>query len=157
MARKEATQQRNSGRRRGEPGASRTPPARTEGLERALWIVLALSAATALFQLYIHAQLAATRGAYTSFCNVNSTVNCDAVLMSPYALLFGVPMAAWGLLSYVALAVLLYRRGRSVGGARAQASLLLFAVAAWNVGVSLYMAGVSAFVLRHLCLLCMGT
>lgn len=161
MARKEATQQQNSGRRRGETGApptrSRTPPARTEGLERALWIVIALSAATALVQLYIHAELAATRGSYTSFCNVNSTVNCDAVLMSPYAVLFGVPMAAWGLLSYVALAGLLYRRGRSVGAARAQASLLLFAVAAWNVGVSLYMAGISAFVLRHLCLLCMAT
>lgn len=161
MARKEAAQQQNSGRRRGETGSgstrSRTPPARTDGLERALWIVVALSVATALVQLYIHSQLAATRGAYTSFCNVSSTVNCDAVLMSPYAVLLGIPMAAWGLLSYLALAVLLYRRGRSVGTARAQASLLLVAVAAWNVGVSLYMASVSAFVLRHLCLLCMGT
>ena len=104
MARKEATQQQNSGRRRGETGSgstrSRTPPARTDGLERALWIVVALSAATALVQLYIHSQLAATRGAYTSFCNVSSTVNCDAVLMSPYAVLLGIPMAVYSSFIY---------------------------------------------------------
>ncbi len=161
MARKEATQQQNSGRRRGETGAPptrpRTPPARTDGLERALWLVLLLSGAVALVQLYIHAQLAATHGSYTSFCNVDTTVNCDAVLMSPYAVLFGVPMAAWGLGSYLVLAFLLYRRGNAVGAARTQASLLLLGLALWNVGVSLYMAGVSALVLGHLCLLCMGT
>lgn len=161
MAHKAATQQQNSGRRRGETGAPparpRTPPARTDGIIRALWIVLGLSAAVALFQLYIHSQLAATHGSYTSFCNVNTTVNCDAVLMSPYAVLLGVPMAAWGLGSYLLLAFLLYRRGSAVGSARTQASLLVLGLALWNVGVSLYMAGVSALVLGHLCLLCMGT
>ena len=83
MAHKGATQQQNSPRRRGEAGPpagrSRSAAPRTEGLERALWIALGLSAAIALGQLYIHTQLAATGGAYTSFCNVNSTVNCDAV------------------------------------------------------------------------------
>src|SRR5678815_3716388 len=157
MAHKGATQQQNSGRRRGEttPPSSRarTPPPRTDGLELALWIVLGLSAAIALTQLYLHAQLAATHGSYTSFCNVNSKVNCDAVLMSSYGTLLGVPMAGWGFVSYVALAALLYRRRKAVGPARAQTMLLAVGLALWNVGVSVYMAAISTFVIGTLCLL----
>ncbi len=161
MAHKGATQQQNSPRRRGETGPpagrSRSPAPRTEGLERALWILLALSAAIAIGQLYIHAQLAATLGAYTSFCNVNSTVNCDAVLASSYGTLLGLPVAGWGLASYVALAILLFRRKRAVGAARSQSSLLALGLALWNVGMSLYMAGISTFLLGTLCLLCAAT
>ncbi|MCC6766505.1 MAG: thioredoxin domain-containing protein [Deltaproteobacteria bacterium] len=158
MAHKGATQQRNSGRRRGGPTPAptrlRIPAARTGGLERALWILTGLSAAIALIQLYLHAQLAATHGSYTSFCNVNAAVNCDAVLMSPYSVLLGVPMAAWGFLSYVTLAVLLYRRGQAVGDARSHASLLTLGLALWNVAVSVYMAGISTFAIGAFCLLC---
>lgn len=160
MAHKGATQQQNSGRRRGESlpaKGSRSLAQQTVTIERGLFGALALAAVLALTQLYIHAQLAATRGTYTSFCNVSATVNCDAVLMSPYAILLGVPVAAWGFLSYVALAFLLLQRGRAVGAARSQASLALVGIAMWNVGVSLYMAGVSTLLLRHVCLLCFGT
>jgi protein-disulfide isomerase len=161
MARKGATQQQNYGRRRSDTGTvsarARGPAARTEGIERALWITLAVSALIALAQLYIHAQLAATRGSYTSFCNVNATVNCDAVLASPYGTLLGFPVAAWALLSYAALAFLLFRRGRTVGAARTQTSLLLVGLALWNAAFSVYMAGLSSFVIGHLCLLCVAT
>lgn len=161
MAHKRATQQQNSGRRRGETVASEPRPrgasARREGLERALWIVLALSAAIAVAQFYVHAQLVATHGAYTSFCNVSSTVNCDAVLMSAYGTLFGVPVSVWAVLSYAALAALLYRRRGAVGAARSQASSALLALALWNAGFSLYLAGLSLFAIGAVCLLCSGT
>jgi len=161
MAHKGATQQQNSGRRRGEaatgPSRPRAQPILTTGIERALWIAITLSAATALTQLYIHAQLAATRGAYTSFCHVNSTVDCDAVLMSSYGTLFGLPVAGWALLSYVTLAFLLYRRGKAVGPARSQASLLLLGLALWNASFSLYMAGLATLAIGALCLLCAVT
>ncbi|MCC6849410.1 MAG: thioredoxin domain-containing protein [Deltaproteobacteria bacterium] len=158
MAGKGATQQRNSGRRRGGPtpvpAHPRAHAGRTVALERVLWILIGLSAAVTLVQLFLHARLAATHGSYTSFCHVNSTVNCDAVLMSPYSVLLGVPMAAWGLLSCATLAVLLYRRGRSVGDARARASLAALGLALWNVAVSAYMAGLSTFAIGAFCLLC---
>lgn len=161
MAHKGATQQQNSGRRRGETGPPsgrpRAQPILTSTIERALWVVLAVSATVALVQLYIRAQLAATRGSYTSFCNVSSTVNCDAVLMSAYGTLLGMPVAAWGLLSYLALGILLYRRRKAVGAARAQLSLLLLGLALWNAGFALYMAGLSAFAIGAFCLLCAGT
>ena len=153
MAHKPATQQRNSGGRR----SGETTAARAAGFERALYAVLALAAAIALVQLYIHAQIATTGGAYTSFCNVNAAINCDAVLGSSYGTLLGVPVAAWGLLSYVVLAGLLVWRRRSVGRARGQASLVLLGVSLWNLVFAAFMASVSVFALRTFCLLCAGT
>jgi len=153
MAHKPATQQRNSGGRRG----GETTAAQAAGFERALYAVLALAAAIALVQLYIHAQIAATGGAYTSFCNVSPAVNCDAVLASTYGMLLGVPVAAWGLLSYVVLAGLLVWRRRRVGRARGQASLLVLGMSVWNLVFAAFMASISLFVLRTLCLLCAGT
>ncbi len=161
MAHKGATHQRNSGGRRSETApataAARPAAARTDGLERALWIALALSAGIALVQLYVHAQLHASRGSYTSFCNVSATVNCDAVLKSTYGTLLGIPVAAWALLSYAVLAGLLVRRGRTVGAARNQTSLLILGLAVWNLVFSLHMAGLAAFAIGTLCLLCAGT
>jgi len=158
MAHKAATQQRNSGGRRGgETPPSRAVTARSAGLERALLAVLALAAVVALVQLYIHAQVVASHGAYTSFCNVSATVNCDAVMGSAYGSLLGVPVAAWGLLSYAVLAGLVVWRRRRVGNARAQASLLVLGFALWNVGFAIFMAAVSAFALHMLCLLCLAT
>ncbi len=160
MAHKGATQQQNSGRRRGESTASsmrqRTPAGRTAGIERGIWATLALSAAIALVQIYLHAQLTATHGSYTSFCNVNSAVNCDAVLMSTYGKLLGIPVAAWGFLSYLLLAILLFRRGRTVGSARSRTTVLALGLALWNLAVSVYMAAISTFVIGILCLLCAG-
>ena len=161
MAAKRATQQQNSGRRRGENVAAaarpRVAPARTDGIERALWTALALSVAVALAQLYVHSQLVATRGAYTSFCNVSSTVNCDAVLMSAYGTLFGVPVSAWALASYTLLVILLFRRRGAVGAARTQASRLFLGLALWNAVFSLYMAGLTVFAIGAICLLCTAT
>jgi len=67
------------------------------------------------------------------------------------------PVAGWGLLSYVVLALLLYRRGVSVGASRSQASLLLLGLAAWNVGFAFYMAGIAVLAVGAVCLLCAAT
>jgi protein-disulfide isomerase len=161
MAHKGATQQQNSGRRRGEattgPARPRAQPALTTGIERALWITLAAGIAIALTQLYVHGKLVATHGAYTSFCNVNSAINCDAVLMSAYGTLLGLPVSVWGLVSYLLLGALLYRRGTSVGTERTQASLLLLGLALWNLCFAIYMAGLAIFAIHAFCLLCAGT
>src|SRR5829696_7858823 len=43
-------------------------------------------------------------GGYTSFCNLNETVNCDTVVTSPYATLFRVPVSVWAVGFYLILA-----------------------------------------------------
>ena len=79
--------------------------------------------------------------AYESFCRVGETLDCQAAAESRFSSLAGVPLAFWGLAGAVAMAVL--------AGTRA---LLPLATAA--AAVSLLLAGVSAFVLRVLCLIC---
>src|SRR6266404_2259582 len=153
MARREATRTSDA-RRRPTPAVAEGPV--TGSLEVALIGAIALGAALSGTILYIHAQLAATQGAYTSFCNVSARVNCDAVLTSSYGMLLGVPVALWALLTYLALAALVLVRGRLRRDARARATFLLFAIAGWSLAFSLYMAAMAAFALRTLCLLCSG-
>src|SRR5947209_1225217 len=117
MARKAATRRSDLGRRAsGEtptPRRDATPADQPWGVERALLAVLGMNAALSVVMLYVHAQLHATGGSYTSFCNVSNRVNCDVVLASAYATLAGIPIAALALATYLALVALVVWRGRA--------------------------------------------
>jgi protein-disulfide isomerase/uncharacterized membrane protein len=102
-----------------------------------------------LVMLYIHYQLAATSGGYTSFCNVNQQVNCDTVLGSEYAYFLGVPVAAWAAATYATVVVL-----SSMSGASAVMALAVLAGS--SIGYSVFLAYVSLAVLGTVCLLCIG-
>ena len=92
---------------------------------------------------------------YESFCAISQSLNCETVSQSPWALLLGVPVAAWALLGYfVLLGFVLIRLDRSPATTGLPA--LSFAVAAGFVGYSLFLAGISSFVIGSYCLLCMG-
>jgi protein-disulfide isomerase len=155
MARKGATRKSDPGRRPGTPAVAASEKS-TSRLEWALLVALALSAALSATILYVHAQLAANGGAYTSFCNVNTRINCDVVLTSSYRSLLGMPVALWALLTYVALAVLVLIRRRTDGEVRSRATLLMVALAVWSLVFSLYMAALAAFAIGAVCLLCTG-
>ena len=47
-------------------------------------------------------------GAAPSFCNINSVIDCDGVARTPYALVFGIPLAIWGTILYLVLLFLTY-------------------------------------------------
>jgi protein-disulfide isomerase len=157
MARKGA-QQSDPGRRPGSPAAAvaSTRARAPASLERGFALALALSLALSLTILYVHEQLAATHGTYTSFCNVGTRVNCDAVLGSSYGTLLGVPVALWALLTYLVLSALLVVRGRTVGDARRRVTALLLGLSIWSLVFSLYMAALAAFAIGVICLLCSG-
>lgn len=94
---------------------------------------------------------------FTSWCDVNETVTCYAVLSSEYAHLFGVPVAWWAGLTYLlcaALAVVVLATERATP--RRRAAALLFAVSAWSLVFSVYMAVVALAVIHAVCLLCSG-
>lgn len=124
---------------------------------RAASVTAALSLAGAGLGLVlssIHRNLAASTG-YTSFCNVRENINCDLVLSSGYAYLFGFPIAYWSVLTYAisaaaATIVLITRRASR----RREAAALLLALAVWAAAYSVYLAAVSLFVLQTICLLC---
>jgi len=99
----------------------------------------------------IHYQLATTPG-YESICDVNATFSCTQAYQSEYGRLLGVPVAILGAGFFGALLALM-AIGRRL---EALASYLLVA-AVVGLGVVLYLAWATIFVLGTLCLLCLAT
>ncbi|MGH7960778.1 MAG: thioredoxin domain-containing protein, partial [Candidatus Binatia bacterium] len=79
------------------------------------------------------------------FCGVGTTLNCNAVLGSPYARLFGWPVALWAAAAYAA--VLLVSFLGQTG--------LLAVLCGWTFAFSVYMAGLSLLVVKSACPLCL--
>ncbi|MBN1607656.1 MAG: hypothetical protein JW940_13545 [Polyangiaceae bacterium] len=99
-----------TGRRTTKPGAAtarRQASAIDAGTGR-LWtavlvvLVIGLALSGELVRLHF---AAASNPAHHSYCSVNETVSCDAVTRSKYALVFGVPLAIWGVFGYTAMAL----------------------------------------------------
>ncbi len=77
---------------------------------RPLILALALLALGAsIAALYVHYRVIKDP-TYSSFCDINETVSCEAVLQSPYATVRGIPVAAGGVI-WSALVLLLAARG----------------------------------------------
>jgi protein-disulfide isomerase/uncharacterized membrane protein len=92
---------------------------------------------------------------YTSFCNVSAAVNCDVVLGSPYAVLFGVAVSRWAML-YFAMTFGIGVAAASSRSARWRQGLgsATLALAAWGLLFAGYMAVIALAVLGTVCLLC---
>jgi protein-disulfide isomerase/uncharacterized membrane protein len=155
MPRKGATERPQAERRLAGSGGQERPGA-TTALTRGLLVAIGLDAVLAIVQLYVHGRLVASDGSYTSFCNVNGTINCDAVLASPYGMLFGISLSAWALLKDAALGALVLYRGRPGSALRTQSALLLAGLGVWSVVFTLYMAFLATWAVGAFCLLCAG-
>ncbi len=93
----------------------------------------------------------------TSFCTISEEINCDKVALSSWSMLFGVPVAAWGVAGY-AFAAALSAWGLSTRRlhARWPAGLLAVFGAFATVG-SVALALASKLAIGAWCLLCMGS
>lgn len=91
---------------------------------------------------------------YSSFCAISKSINCDTVSQSPYAVLWGVPVAVWGIFGFLFLFFLLMAsRDRSAPHRRVWT--LFFCVAAGFSAYSIALAAVSTFLIGSYCLLCL--
>jgi uncharacterized membrane protein/protein-disulfide isomerase len=97
---------------------------------------------------------ATSNPAYHSYCSINETVSCDAVTRSKYSVVFGVPLAIWGVFGYtlMALTALHGLRRRS----RAQTALFV-TLTGFVLVVTVLLAAISHFRIHAWCLLCIGT
>ena len=89
-----------------------------------------------------------------SLCHINELFNCNVISASSYAELFSVPTALWGFVSYLLLFGLLIVAYLKLS----PVSEFLYRMAFWLSGFHLLfsfaMAGISFFLLRHLCPFC---
>jgi uncharacterized membrane protein len=111
----------------------------------------------ALAASYIHFQLEQSGGSYTSFCNVNSQVNCDFVLTSRFAKIFDVPLAWFAVLAHGALVVTGLAAIAARDEQRTRLATRLVVLGGIGSGIfSAYMAFLSLTVLETVCLMCLG-
>lgn len=89
-----------------------------------------------------------------TWCNINATFNCDLVNKSTYSEIFGVPVAALGMVGYLMMFVLLYEMRRRP---RMLVYWLLWLTVVVAVLASLILAGVSAFLIGAWCLVCLSS
>jgi protein-disulfide isomerase/uncharacterized membrane protein len=109
-----------------------------------------------LVSTYVRHEVASSNGAYASFCNLSATVNCDTVVTSRFAKLFGVPVSVWGVAFYALLFATAVRAMRARGEARDRARADSWGLAIAGAFFSLYLAGVSFLILKTVCVLCAG-
>jgi protein-disulfide isomerase/uncharacterized membrane protein len=106
--------------------------------------------------VWLHLQLAHD-SSYTSFCNINTRINCDLVLSSKYSKVFGVPIAWLAFVMYASLAMLFQAAGRVPDESiRRRALQLACAGTIGAAAFSAYMAYVSVALLGSICLMCSG-
>ena len=123
---------------------------------RTLIIVLAaLGLGASLAALYVHYQMLADP-TYTSFCDVNETVSCEAVLTSQYGSVAGVPVAAGGAI-WSALILLLAIFGMTPPRSEKAEAVAgyIFVLSTIGLAGALYLGYASFFILRQMCPLCM--
>ncbi|HEX5475763.1 MAG TPA: vitamin K epoxide reductase family protein [Vicinamibacterales bacterium] len=105
--------------------------------------------------LWVHYHLLTTPN-YSSFCDVNGTVNCSDAYLSRYGTVGGVPVALFGVLFFAFVLVLVWASRASRPAAEAVAGYL-FALSTVGLAVVLYLGYASFFILHAVCLLCVTT
>ncbi len=80
---------------------------------------------------------------------------CEAVQNSSYAVIFGLPVAAYGVFGYLALLTVSLAGLQPRWQSRREPTLLLAALAAGGVGFTAYLTYLEAFVIRAWCRWCL--
>ena len=123
------------------------------------WIVVVLAAAglaAAGTSTYVHYQLL-TQPAFTSFCDVSSTVNCTEAYLSDYGAIAGVPVALAGVAYFGAVLLIALLAWRPSTPSRMHAPNYIFLLSLPALAVVGYLAYAAFFVLNAVCILCVIT
>lgn len=113
--------------------------------------VIGLGAASA--SSYVHYRLLTDAG-YSSFCDVNATVNCTQAYLSQYGSLWGIPVALFGVFFFAFILLLAAVGGRKSAPARDAVPAYVFAASTVGLAFVLYLGWASYIQLKTLCLLC---
>jgi uncharacterized membrane protein/protein-disulfide isomerase len=94
--------------------------------------------------------------AYASFCAISKAINCDTVSQSPWAVIFGLPVALWGLFGYLLFLVLLLPLRRETHLNLPLWNLLF--ILGWLYSlISLFLGYISAVKIHSFCIMCVAS
>src|SRR5262245_26429055 len=127
---------------------------------RSRWIVVALAVAGLAFaaaSAWVHYKLL-TDPSYQSPCDMGASFNCSHVYMSPYGAVRGVPVALAGMFWFMLVALVAWASAPASGKAPSRINgATLYALSLIGLAVVLYLGLTSWFVLKTMCVLCIGT
>jgi protein-disulfide isomerase len=112
--------------------------------------------AASVGSLYAHVRLLANPS-YASFCDISATVSCTQAYSSPYAFVWGVPVAVYGVLWFAFLVLIAFLRAGRPSSNPAAVSTLLFPFSLVGLPVVAYFAYAAFVVLHVVCLMCLAT
>ncbi|MFL6279071.1 MAG: vitamin K epoxide reductase family protein [Vicinamibacterales bacterium] len=115
-----------------------------------------LGLAASCMSTYVHYRLLTDPG-YTSFCDVNASVNCTQAYLSRYGSLWGLPVALWGILFFTLVLLLVLAAGRGRSAARDAIPGYIFLMSTIGLAIVMYLAWASFFQLHTVCLFCATT
>jgi uncharacterized membrane protein/protein-disulfide isomerase len=129
-----------------------------------IMVLAAVALAASIASLYVHYRTIQDP-AYSSFCDVNETVSCQALYQSEYGSVFGVPVAAggaiWASLMLILAAwgmrrtpVLAVPKDRREGVPPDRVAGYIFVLATIGLAAVFYFAYASFVVLKQACPLC---
>ena len=131
--------------------AATMPPARLTAL--AVFAGLGLAAASA--SAWVHYRLLHDP-TYSSFCDVNATFSCTEAYSSRFGSFGGVPVALFGMIFFTFVLGLIGLCSRSATASRNLPGYI-FGVSTIGLAVVLYLAYASFFIVKAVCVLCVGT
>lgn len=104
----------------------------------------------------IHKKLIESQFTYRSFCAISDFINCDVVVASKYGKILGIPNSYYGIITYsVILVFILFF---SIKG-RPEKNIFyswMFGASLFTSLFSIYLFAISLFVIKALCLMCIG-
>jgi len=151
MSKKRSGRRRSGGDARRSRAVHRSEPGHhpvAAPIPRAVLFMLVLAVAGIALTAYLTA--VKLFGATPLACGVGS--DCDVVQSSRWSTLLGMPIAAWGLLTYAVIAGLIWR-ARRLRRAWAQA----WVVAIVGLAISVYLTVVSVIEIEAACLYCLAS
>ncbi|HEX5070419.1 MAG TPA: vitamin K epoxide reductase family protein [Vicinamibacterales bacterium] len=126
---------------------------------RSRWIILSLALVGlgfATYSAFVHYKIL-TDPSYQSPCDISTVFNCSQVYLSPYGSVAGVPVALAGVFWFGLVALIAFGSTPGAKSSGLPGGSYLFAIATIGLAVVLYLGYTSWFVLKHLCVLCLGT
>ncbi len=120
-----------------------------------LLLLAAVGILNAVYLMYAHFQNY-TDPAYASFCAISQAINCDTVAQSPWSVLFGLPVALWGLAGYLVSLLLLTALRQPSAGNLPLWSLMVVSSAGYAL-VAVFFGYISVAKIHSYCILCLLT
>ena len=112
----------------------------------------ALGVAISLYAFLVHRRV---KAGGDSGCGFTETINCDKVLSSQYATIFGIPLGAFGMVYFAVVILLAVTTNRNI--TRRQESSQRLAFASLGLAGTAVLSYISYGILKVACPICMAT